>query len=128
MITIRSDQKEAKKCYENSLKNKRSISYITTPPPPGVKPQPTEWRVVDAAMEVAARGDVTMVDAKVEGESGGREEEARNRPEEARELGITRAVIARETRPKPVEEWLEREIGGKVFKLGRSLELSLIHI
>jgi len=43
-------------------------------------------------------------------------------PEEARESGITRAVIASETRPKPVEEWLEREIGGKVFKLGRSLE------
>ena len=115
VITIRSDQKEAKKCYENSLKNKRSVSYITTTPPPGVKPQPTEWRVVGAAMEVAAEGDVTMVD--VEGESVGREEEARNRPEEARELGIARAVIARETRPKPVEGWLEREIEGMVFKL-----------
>ena len=68
--------------------------------------KPAEWRVVDAAMEVAAGGDVTMVDAEVEGESAGREEEARNRPEEVRELGIARAVIARETRPKPVEEWL----------------------
>ena len=57
-------------------------------------------------MEVAARGDVAMMDAE-------REEEARNRPEEVRELGIARAVIAREARPKPVEEWLEREIGGK---------------
>jgi len=125
VITIRSDQKEAKKCYENSLKNKRSVSYITTTPPPSVKLKPTEWRVVDAAMEVAAGGDATMVDAEVEGESAGREEEARNRPEEARELGIARAVIARETKPKPVEEWLEREIGGKVFKLGRSLEVEL---
>jgi len=122
VITIKSDQKEAKKCYENSLKNKRSVSYITTTPPPGVKPRPTEWRVVDAAMEVAAGGDVTMTEVVVEGESGGREEEARNRPEEARELGIAKVVIAREARPKPVEEWLEREIGGKVFKLGRSLE------
>ena len=34
-------------------------------------------------------------------------------------------MIAREARPKPVEEWLEREIGGKVFKLGRSLEAEL---
>ena len=34
-------------------------------------------------------------------------------------------MIARETRPKPVEEWLEREIGGKVFRLGRSLEAEL---
>ena len=120
VITIRSDQKEAKKCYENSLKNKRSVSYITTTSPPGVKPKPTERRVVDAAMEEAAGGDVTMVEAEVEGESVGRKEEARNRPEEARESGI-----ARETRPKPVEEWLEREIGGKVFKLGRSLEAEL---
>jgi len=85
VITFKSDQNEAKKCYENSLKNRRSVSYITTTPPPGVKPKPTEWRVADAAMEVAAGGDVTMLDAEVEGESGGREEEARNRPEEARD-------------------------------------------
>ena len=56
-------------------------------------------------MEVVAGGDVTMIDAEVEGKSVGREEEARNRPEEARESGIARAVIARETRPKLVEEW-----------------------
>jgi len=36
VITIRSDQKEAKKCYENNLKTKRSVSYVTTTPPPGV--------------------------------------------------------------------------------------------
>jgi len=125
VITIKSDQKEAKKCYENSLKNKRSVSYITTTPPPGVKPKPTEWRVVGAAMEMAVGGDVAMMDAEAEGENAEREEEARNRPEEARELGTARAVIAREARPKPVEEWLEREIGGKVFKLGRSLEAEL---
>jgi len=90
VITIKSDQKEAKKCYENSLKNKRSVSYVTTTPPPGVKPRPT-------VIEETAGGDVVMVNAVLE------EEEARNRPEEARELGIARAVIARETRPKPVE-------------------------
>ena len=117
VITIRSDQKEAKKCYENSLKNKRSVSYITTTPPTGVEPKSAEGRVVDMAMRVITEGDEIMIDAEAGGESAGREEEARNCPEEARESGI-----ARETRPKPVEEWLEREIGGKVFKLGRSLE------
>ena len=35
IITICSDQKEAKKCYENSLKNKRSVCHVTTTPPPG---------------------------------------------------------------------------------------------
>jgi len=122
LITIRSDQKEAKKCYENSLKNKRSLSYITTTPPPGMEPRPTERRVVASATEVTTDGDVIMIDAEARGENPDREGEVRNRPEEARESGIARAVIARETRPKPVEEWLEREIGGKVFKLGRSLE------
>ena len=122
VITIRSDQKEAKKCYENSLRNKRSVSYITMTPPPGVEPRPTEGRVVASATEVTADGDVVMIDAEARGENADREEEARNCPEEARESRIARAVIARETRPKPVEEWLEREIEGKVFKLGRSLE------
>ena len=64
VITIRSDQKEAKKCYENSLKTKRSVSYVTTTPPPGVKPGAAEGRVVDSAMEVTADGDVVMVDVE----------------------------------------------------------------
>ena len=33
MITIKSDQKEAKKCYENSLKTKRGVFAVTTQPP-----------------------------------------------------------------------------------------------
>jgi len=118
VITIKSDQKEAKKCYENSLKNKRSVNYITTTPPPGVKSGLT-------AMEEIAGNDVVMIDVESREENADREEEARNRPEEARELGIAKAVIARETRQKPIEEWLEREIRGKVFKLGRSLEAEL---
>ena len=122
VITIWSDQKEAKKCYENSLKTKRSVSYVTTTPPPGVEPRPAEGRVVDTAMEVITESDEVMMDVEAGGENAGRKEEARNRPEEARESGIARALIASETRPKPVEEWLEREIGGKVFKLGKSLE------
>jgi len=38
-----------------------------------------------------------------------------------REEGVIRAEIARERRPEPVEDVLEREIGGKMFKLGKSL-------
>jgi len=101
VITIRSYQKEAKKCYENSLKTKRSVSYITTTPPPGVEPRPTEGQVVDTAIGMITDDDEVMMDAEVEGKNAGREEEARNRPEEARESGIARAVIASETRPNP---------------------------
>jgi len=33
VITIRSDQKEAKRCYENSLKTNRGVFTVTTQPP-----------------------------------------------------------------------------------------------
>jgi len=33
VITIKSNQKEAKKCYENSLKTKRGVFVVTTQPP-----------------------------------------------------------------------------------------------
>ena len=71
MITIKSDQKEAKKCYENSLKTKRGVFVTTTQPP--------------------------------------------------RKEGVTRAEIARERRPELAEDVLERKIGGKMFKHGKSL-------
>jgi len=75
VITIKSDQKEAKKCYENSLKTKRGVFAVTTQPP--------------------------------------------------REEGITRAEIAWEKQPEPVGDIVEREIGGKMFKLGQSLSQEL---
>jgi len=64
-ITIRSDQKEAKKCYENSLKNKRSVCHVTTTSPPGVEPRQENRRVVDTTFEVATERDVVMADVEV---------------------------------------------------------------
>jgi len=46
----------------------------------------------------------------------------RNYSETARETGIARALIASERKPQRVEEWLEKEISDKVFKLGRTLD------
>ena len=80
VITIRSDQKEANKCYENSLKTKRSVSYVTTTPPPSVEPRPAERWVVDTAMEVTTESDEVMMDAEAGGENADWKEEARNRP------------------------------------------------
>jgi len=71
VITIRSDQKEAKKCFENSLKTKRGVFTVTTRP--------------------------------------------------LSEEGFASAEVARERRPEPVGDVLEREIGGRMFKLGKSL-------
>jgi len=78
VVTIRSDQKEAKKCYENSLKNRRSVCHVTTTPPPGVETEQENRQVVDATLEVAAEGDVTMEDVEARSESAVREEEERN--------------------------------------------------
>jgi len=33
VITIKSDQKEAKRCYENNLKTRRGVSVVTSRPP-----------------------------------------------------------------------------------------------
>jgi len=121
IITICSDQKEAKKCYENSLKNKRFVCHVTTMPPPGVEPERKNRRVADTALEVAAEGDVPMEDIEARSESAARVEEERNCPGTARESGIARALIASEKRPQPVEEWLEKKINDKTFKLGKTL-------
>jgi len=119
IITICSDQKEAKKCYKNSLKNKRSVCHVTTTPPPGVEPECESRQVSDTALEVVAEGDVSMGNVEARSESW---EGERNCSETARETGIARALIASERKPQPVEEWLEMEISGKVFKLGRTLD------
>jgi len=71
VITIKSDNKESKRCYENSLKTKRGVFTVTTRAP--------------------------------------------------NEEGVARAEISRERQPEPVEDVLKREIGGGMFKLGKSL-------
>ena len=122
IITICSDQKEAKKCYENSLKNKIYVCHVTTMPPPGVEPAQDNRRVADTVLEVAAEGDVPMEDIEARSEGAARVEGERSCPVTARETGIARVVIASEKKPQPVEEWLERKINGKTFKLGKTLD------
>ena len=99
VIIIRSDQKEAKKCYENSIKNKRSVCHVTTTPPPGVEPGQEDRRVADTAFEVATERDVAMADVEGRCENAARVEEEKDWPEVVRESGIERAVIANEKRP-----------------------------
>jgi len=68
IITICSDQKEAKKCYEKSLKNKRYVCHVTTTPPHGVEPAQDNRRVANTVLEVAAEGDVPMEDIETRSE------------------------------------------------------------
>jgi len=57
VITIKSDQKEAKRCYENSLKTKRGVFMVTTRPPytkevpkPEVSCTETAWTKAEIAL------------------------------------------------------------------------------
>jgi len=80
VIMIKSDQQEAKKCYENSLKTKRGVFMVVERP----------------AMEEA--------------------------PMEEDRVGASCVENARERRPELAENVVDRQIGGKTFKLSRSLD------
>ena len=90
LVTIRSDQKEAKKWYKNNLKNRRSVCHVTTTPPPGVETEQENQRVVDTALEAAAEGDVTMEDVEARSQNAARVEQERNCPEIVGETGDQR--------------------------------------
>ncbi|XP_068466368.1 uncharacterized protein [Phaseolus vulgaris] len=136
IVTIRADQEEAKRCYENSLKNRRSVCHVTTTPPLGAKDAQKSRRAMDAAiggtaegdvgmdvtLEAATNRDVTMGDVELKPENNAGVEEEESCPEAARESSIVRALLASKRRPRPVGDWLEREIGGKTFKLGKNLD------
>jgi len=95
VIVIKSDQKEAKKCYENSLKARRGVFMVVEHPP----------------MEEAPVEATPMEEAPVE-----------EIPLEEDRIGVSRAENARERRPELAENVVEKQIGGKKFKLGRSLD------
>ncbi|XP_068486600.1 uncharacterized protein [Phaseolus vulgaris] len=80
VIVIKSDQQEAKRCYENSLKTKRGVFMVVERP-----------HMEEAPMEEDC-------------------------------VGMRRAENARERRPEPAENVVERQIGGKTFKLAESLD------
>jgi len=54
VITVKSDQKEARRCYENSLKQQRSVCHVTSTPPSGVGER--RWEV--AVRVRGTQGDV----------------------------------------------------------------------
>ena len=75
VLVIKSNQQEAKRCYENSLKAKRGVFMVMERPP-------------------------------IEDDCA----------------GVSCAESARERRLEPVGNVVERQIGGKTFKLGKSLD------
>jgi len=122
MIVIKSDQQEAKRCYENILKTKRGVFMVVEHPPSADTPmevEPVEEMPAEAvptkeALEEAVRMGETPAGASPMGEVPAEATLGREGCE-----GVSRAKNARERRPEPVENVVERQIGGKTFKLGR---------
>jgi len=56
VITIKSDQKEARHCYENSLKQQRSVCHVTSTPPPDVDEKRSEVAVPGGDRRSPERG------------------------------------------------------------------------
>jgi len=110
VIVIKSDQKEAKKCYENSLKTNRGVVMVVERLPM----EETPMEIVP--MEEAPAEELPMEEVSAEALPV-EEVPAEAIPREEGNVGVSRAESARERRPVPVESLVERQIGGKTFKL-----------
>jgi len=150
VIGIKSDQEEARECYENSLKTKRGVIMVMERPPISDTPMevepleeamlagetpgeavPAEETPREAAPLEEAHGEASPMEEVAEEASPMEEaseeaspvEEAADEATPRREgrRSESRAESARDRRPEPVENMVERQIGGKIFKLGRLL-------
>ena len=138
VIVIKSDQEEARKCYENSLKTKRGVFMVLERSPVSDTPMevepleeatPAESTPAEASHAKATpKEDVPLEEAHGEAlpmeeasEEATPEASGRATPIEEDRRSESRAESVRDRRPQPVDNVVERQIGGKVFKLGRLL-------
>ena len=87
VITIKSDQKEARRCYKNSLKQQRSVCHVTPTPPSGVDDRRSEV----AGLVRGTQGDVEMEEAVLGGSWVAQVEAEKESMITPRESGIARA-------------------------------------
>ena len=110
VITIKSDQKEAKRCYENNLKTKRGVFMVTTRAPHLEEVAQPKIDHAKIAQGERVRRAVPTITTREQSE------------ERATKVEITSVEIARVRRLELVGDVREREITGKVFKLGSALD------
>jgi len=137
VIVIKSDQEEARNCYENSLKTKRGVVMVMERPlisNSQMELEPLEEATPEKSTPVEATIWATpMEDAYTEGRNDD-VSPAEKEPEEAMpdaSVGATPmgedsmneslAGNVQNGQPRPEGNIVERQIGGKVFKLGRLL-------
>jgi len=120
VIVIMSDQEEARKCYENSLKTKRAVVMVIERPPVSCSLAEPE------AMEEAMPGDYACTNGRRLDASPMEEEAEEATPDDATPIeedpmNESRPVNAQREQPQPEDNVVENQIGGKGFKLGRHL-------
>jgi len=148
VIVIKSDQEEARKCYENSLKTKRGVVMMIERPPVSdsrmeLEPLEEVTPAESTLVEATPVGATPIEDARTEGrygdaspmeevykEASPMEEESgkampdvsdRATPIKEDPVNESRAENERSKQPQPVDNVVERQIRGKVFKLGHFL-------
>ena len=123
VIVIKSYQEEARKCYENRLKKKRGMFMVLERSPV------SDTQIEVEPLEEATSAESTPVEAShaeatpMEEASEEATPEAPDRatPMEEDQRNESRAESVRDRRPQPVDNVVDRQIGGKIFKLGRLL-------
>ena len=148
VIVIKSDQEEARKCYENSLKTKRGMVMVIERPPvsnsrvelePVQEVTPAESTPVEATLIGAtpiegvrveeSYGDASPME-EVYPEASPSEQASEEvmpdasdgaTPIEKDRRSESRAESVQGERSQPIDNVMERQIGGKVFKVGRFL-------
>ena len=135
VIVIKSDQEEARKCYENSLKTKRGVVMVIERPlvsgsatelepigeatPVESTPDdalPTKAMPVDDACTEGRRCGTLLVEGKLEKATP---EEAT--PMEEDPINESRPEGVQHDQPQPEDNAVESHIEGKAFKFGRHL-------
>jgi len=122
VIVIKSDQEEARKCYENSLETKRGLFMVLKRPPSSdttmeVEPLNEATPAESTPVEATLVGTMPRPDACTEE----RHDDA-SPVEEALSKEHYKATPPKEDdRDQPAANVVERQIGGKTFKLGRLL-------
>jgi len=122
VIIIKSDQEEARKCYENSLKTKRGAFMVFEPPPSpdtAMEIEPSN----EATPTESTPGEATPVRATLEADAHMEEGPDDTSPveESTPERHYRATPLKEDSRDQPAANVVERRIGGKTFKLGRLL-------
>ena len=109
VIVIKSDQEEARKCYENSLKTNRGVFMVFERPPS-----------VDTTMSEATPAGSTPDEATPVRATPKADTLMEEGPDDAVPVEEA-APVQDNSRDQQAANVVEREIGGKMFKLGRLL-------